>query len=152
MFTAFYSSDDEPPQFQHCPVSMVLETDQGLPTATFNTSAVTVTDNAGTPSVTTDQPGNILTVGVTQIVIRATDTSGNNATCAFSVRVVGEKMFAFDAKSAVIVMPFFTFSSPSNKITPQYMLSTHNTMLLNLSSASLGKYASFVVSIIRMMM
>ena len=81
----FINPDDQSPTLQ-CPVSVTSLT----PTVTFE---VTVTDNADPSPVVTYSPlgpGDEFPVGeTTEVLVTATDASGNIATCSISVTVEG---------------------------------------------------------------
>jgi len=70
-----------------CPANITLPNAPGQCGAVA-TYSVTATDNCGSPTVTV-QPasGSFFPVGTTTVNARATDASGNTATCSFTVKV-----------------------------------------------------------------
>ena len=83
-------NDTQPPTIT-CPTNVTAVAAQTCPissTATVTFPAPTVSDNCpGATSVCTPPSGSILPVGTTTVTCTATDTSGNTATCSFTVTV-----------------------------------------------------------------
>ncbi len=86
-------SDPVPPVFTSCPPDQNISNDPGqcgaivewtAPTATDNCMGVNVTQSSGPAS------GSFLPVGITVITYTATDTSGNSATCTFSITITDD--------------------------------------------------------------
>ena len=84
-------NDTQPPSIT-CPANVTTVAAQTCPisnTATVNFPAPTVSDNCpGVTSACTPPSGSILPVGTTTVTCTATDTSGNTATCSFTVTVL----------------------------------------------------------------
>ncbi|XP_072167903.1 hyalin-like [Diadema setosum] len=81
--------DVEPPMFTFCPTGIyrrVLFSDECNSTVSWQTP--TVTDNAGTPTVTTShEPGSRFDCRTTTVTYTAVDASKNKATCSFDVTI-----------------------------------------------------------------
>ncbi|XP_030830199.1 uncharacterized protein LOC588928 isoform X14 [Strongylocentrotus purpuratus] len=71
----------------NCSSSISLTTDAGQATASDISASVSATDNAGTPVLTSNLPGDEAGVGVTMVTVTATDGSGNMAMCQFNITV-----------------------------------------------------------------
>ncbi|XP_038056885.1 uncharacterized protein LOC119728647 isoform X2 [Patiria miniata] len=90
--------DDEDvvkPVFDPCPpvLQASYPTDLNLPTAVVSWTPPNVTDNSG-GTVTVDashMPGEAFDIGVTRIMMNATDESGNMESCVFNVTVVDDQ-------------------------------------------------------------
>ncbi|XP_038075562.1 uncharacterized protein LOC119743234 isoform X2 [Patiria miniata] len=90
--------DDEDvvkPVFDPCPpvLQASYPTDLNFPTAVVSWTPPNVTDNSGGP-VTVDashMPGEAFNIGVTRIMMNATDESGNMESCVFNVTVVDDQ-------------------------------------------------------------
>jgi hypothetical protein len=83
-------NDTQPPMIT-CPANVTAVAAQTCPissTATVNFPPPTVSDNCpGVTSVCSPPSGSIFPVGTTTVTCTATDTSGNTATCSFTVTV-----------------------------------------------------------------
>ena len=67
-----------------------VNTDPGLPSAIVTWDPVSVTDNSGSTTLTSNfQSGNAFPIGITNVVYTATDPSGNIITTSFTVTVEG---------------------------------------------------------------
>lgn len=82
--------DMTPPVFSNCPPDFIL-TPVNPCTAIPNWTFPTALDNCSDVSVDSSfwRPGDAFPVGVTSVVILATDASGNFDTCQFTVSVIG---------------------------------------------------------------
>jgi hypothetical protein len=70
-----------------CPANIVVPTDPGKPTAVVNFT-IGATDNCPGVVVSSSQPsGSAFPIGTTQVNCAATDSSGNQSTCSFTVTV-----------------------------------------------------------------
>ena len=80
--------DDEPPVFTYCPGDIEVTGEPGESQAAVSWNPPVVTDNIRVDTVTqTHISGQQFAVGSHQVVFTATDVSGLQATCAFSVTV-----------------------------------------------------------------
>ena len=82
-------NDTQAPVIQ-CPASVTLSTDPGLCTAVATFADATATDNCTNPPAIINlglASGSPFPVGTTSVTFRATDASGNTATCSFAVTV-----------------------------------------------------------------
>ena len=83
-------NDTQPPTIT-CPANVTAVAAQTCPissTATVNFPAPTVSDNCpGVTSACNPPSGSVFPVGTTTVTCTATDTSGNTATCSFTVTV-----------------------------------------------------------------
>ncbi|MEW5825875.1 MAG: HYR domain-containing protein, partial [Candidatus Bipolaricaulota bacterium] len=85
-----------PPTISGCPANIVQNNDPGLCSAVVTWTMPTGSDNCALASVScSPAPGSVFPVGTTPVTCTATDTSGNTATCSFTVTVV-------DAEAPVI--------------------------------------------------
>ena len=84
-------SDEEQPTIESCPDDISNETDHGKPTAMVTWEPPVAYDNIReTPTVTCNPAsGSNFTIGQIVVTCEAMDTSGNKATCNFSVKVSG---------------------------------------------------------------
>ena len=84
-------SDEEQPTIESCPEDISKETDHGKPTAMVTWEPPVASDNSReTPNITCDPAsGSNFTIGQIVVNCEAMDTSGNKATCNFSVKVSG---------------------------------------------------------------
>ena len=79
--------DDVPPIITSCPLNVTVLTNDNC-IAIVNWNEPTATDNCGTPVVTSSLPsGTIFLIGVSAVVITATDACGNSSTCNFNITV-----------------------------------------------------------------
>ena len=79
--------DLEPPWNMHCPGVIIKDNDLGLCSAIVTWNA-TATDNCEVASiVSVPASGSIFPVGVTPVIVTATDIYGNTWTCTFNVHV-----------------------------------------------------------------
>lgn len=79
--------DTQAPTFVYCPTDITID---GGPwcDAVASWTAVTATDNCGSPSLSsTHTVGELLPLGVTTVTYTATDACGNTAQCSFNVTV-----------------------------------------------------------------
>jgi hypothetical protein len=80
--------DQTPPTITGCPASVTIGNTPGACSAVLDWTEPTANDNCGVDSlVATHDPGFAFPVGTTAVVYTATDTSGNIATCSFTVTV-----------------------------------------------------------------
>ncbi len=78
--------DGQSPQIT-CPANILVSTDPGLPTAVVNFT-VLAADNCPGVAVATSQPsGTAFPIGTNTVTCIATDTSGNQAACSFTIVV-----------------------------------------------------------------
>ena len=77
-----------------CPSNYSIPTAADETMATFILPQVTATDNTMMVNITSN-PGNntVFALGPTLVIVMATDMAGNEATCNFTVTVVGKSMF-----------------------------------------------------------
>lgn len=82
--------DREDPAFHICS-DISQETDDGQPTSMVVWKGPLATDNSDiTPNVTCQPPsGSNFKIGQTDVICKATDRSGNNASCSFQVDMAG---------------------------------------------------------------
>ena len=82
-------TDTEPPMIAGCPSNIMTVTDQDKNYATVTWTAPVITDNVDQqPDVwRSAESGDHFVFGTTNVVITATDLSGNAATCTFTVTV-----------------------------------------------------------------
>ncbi|XP_072176381.1 uncharacterized protein [Diadema setosum] len=74
-----------------CPTDITQSTDTGLCSANVTWSDPYVTDDSGVFTITsTSSSGSMFPVGNTTVSITAEDSSGNEATCNFTITVVGQ--------------------------------------------------------------
>jgi len=79
--------DEIKPVFTSCPANLTLAPGTNCQ-ASGNWISPVVTDNCGTPQITsTHQNGSSFNEGITTVVYTATDRCGNSATCSFTVTV-----------------------------------------------------------------
>lgn len=86
-------ADDVLPVLTNCPANITVQRAAGSTacTQTVNWTVPTATDNCGTPVLTASrQPGGAFPVGTTTVTYTATDASGNQVTCSFTVTVVDD--------------------------------------------------------------
>ena len=83
--------DKEPPVLSDCPTNHTQGTDPGQPTAEVVWSGPTATDNSQEAVNVSCSPtsGSNFTMGVTEVVCTAEDSSGNTALCRFYVDIIG---------------------------------------------------------------
>jgi hypothetical protein len=80
-------NDTEPPKIT-CPANVVVVAPPGSTSFVVNYSTPVATDNCGTVNVVcVPASGSVFPAGVTTVTCTATDGSGNQATCTFSVTV-----------------------------------------------------------------
>jgi hypothetical protein len=81
---------DRTPPVLSCPGGKVLEFQDEK--GTVATYSVTATDSCSAVSLSVTPPsGSLFPIGVTPVLVRATDTSGNSAQCSFDVTVLGAR-------------------------------------------------------------
>ena len=87
-----YSPADTEAPTVTCPNNQTIETDLNLSTAVVVWSAPVATDNSKlTPSVTCNaENGTQFEIGEKDVLCQAVDQAGNQATCSFTVDVVGK--------------------------------------------------------------
>ena len=79
--------DLEPPWNMHCPGVIIQDNDPGLCSAVV-TWTVMASDNCEVKSIKSNpESGSVFAVGVTPVLVTATDIHGNTWTCAFNVHV-----------------------------------------------------------------
>lgn len=79
-----------PPVFETELGDITVNTPAGQPTAPASWDDPEVTDNSGNYSLTYSQdPGTLFGIGITEVIVTATDPSGNKAVIRFSVTVTG---------------------------------------------------------------
>ena len=82
-----------------CPSNLVLSTDAGRCSRSNVTFTVSATDNCGVTNLVSSPPsGSTFPLGTTTVTTTATDASGNQASCSFTVTVT-------DAQNPVITCP-----------------------------------------------
>lgn len=90
MINLFLFVDVTPPVIT-CPSDISVNTGSGIATAAVTWDAVNATDNSDAVMAATDiSSGSNFVVGDTVITAIATDGSGNEATCNFTVTVSGK--------------------------------------------------------------
>ena len=79
--------DVELPKIHSCPTNLTQNTDVRKSTAMFVWEAGIVTDNSGEDIIVECDPstGSIFNLGQTEVTCEAVDSSGNIATCSFTV-------------------------------------------------------------------
>jgi hypothetical protein len=101
------AGDVTKPVITKCPSNITLTTATNCAIARW--SAPRITDNCGTPTLTsTHQSGACFPVGETAVVYTGKDTKNNTATCSFKVRVTSTNLCATDT-----VKPIFA-NCPAN--------------------------------------
>ena len=77
-----------------CPNNQSLEADIGKSTAVATWTDPQATDNSGQKStiICSIESGSQFEIGLTEVVCKALDATGNQATCAFTVEIKGEKI------------------------------------------------------------
>lgn len=87
--------DTIPPTFISCPSDVVLNATNNC-TAVHTWTIPQVTDNCKLDSVVSNfMPGFAFPIGVTEVIYRALDASGNSRNCTFKVTVLDTLPFAF---------------------------------------------------------
>ena len=88
-FLGFLSNTEAPKV--NCPTNQTLETDLNKSTALVVWTDLIATDNSKlTPTVICNaQNGSKFEIGDTHVVCQAVDQAGNQATCSFTVSVLG---------------------------------------------------------------
>jgi hypothetical protein len=84
-------NDVQPPVFNNCPANITVVNDPGVCGAVVTWPKITASDNCPGVVVTFVSgmaSGSLFDVGVTTVVYKATDASGNMATCSFTVTVL----------------------------------------------------------------
>ncbi|XP_033120310.1 hyalin-like, partial [Anneissia japonica] len=80
--------DKEPPLIANCPLDMNLSTSAGVNYTVAEWTEPTVTDDAGTPNLTsTHSVGSEFYIGKTVVIYTAVDSFDNTATCKFTICV-----------------------------------------------------------------
>ena len=77
-----------------CPHNTSMVTDFGQPTAVVTWSDLQATDNSGqSPTVTCSTgSGSRFGIGETEVICKIVDPSGNQAMCAFTVKIEGNEI------------------------------------------------------------
>nr|XP_054749141.1 hyalin-like [Lytechinus pictus] len=85
--------DDQSPVFTSCNTSTIYQsTDLGENYATVSWTLPTATDNDGTPTISsTSDPLDQFSLGQTLVVYTASDNSGNQVNCSFTVEVTDDE-------------------------------------------------------------
>ncbi|XP_071943763.1 hyalin-like [Antedon mediterranea] len=93
-------TDIEPPLLINCPNDIVLATDLGLPTLNYSWIEPTATDNVDTsPMISSDiDAPYVFNISVYVITFTATDDSGNEAMCNFTLEVKGDQIVVHETK------------------------------------------------------
>ncbi|MEW6207725.1 MAG: HYR domain-containing protein [Acidobacteriota bacterium] len=80
--------DAQAPTLGSCPASVVMSTDLNSCSAVVTYTAPVASDNCGSATVTCNPPsGSTFMRGTTTVICAATDTSGNQTSCSFTVTV-----------------------------------------------------------------
>ena len=92
---SFAAGDTTDPVFTNCPNNIVSYVNGPSATASIDFPTPTAVDNSGVPPVVSGSVGSPHTMGVGSVTASyvARDGSGNEATCTFSISVVGKKLF-----------------------------------------------------------
>ena len=93
MFVCFFFqfTDIESPIITGMPASFTQNTDKGLPTATVFWIEPTASDNSGSQTLTSSQsPGSTFDIGVTSVIYKCVDPSGNVVIMSFTVTIEGK--------------------------------------------------------------
>ncbi|WP_425639173.1 HYR domain-containing protein [Algoriphagus yeomjeoni] len=86
--TVTESDDNEEPVIIDCPVEVTVSNDTDNCSAEVTWTAPTATDNSSSVTLTSNfEPGHVFPVGITEVVYTATDEAGNQSTCKFNVTV-----------------------------------------------------------------
>lgn len=80
-------TENEAPMISNCPTNILIANETGSCGAVATWIPPTQTDNCGASLSSTSVPGDFFPVGATVVEYTATDTSGNQATCSFTVTV-----------------------------------------------------------------
>ena len=80
-------SEDEDPIISNCPTNITVSNDAGVCGAIVSWTAPTQTDNCGATLTSTNIPGDFFPIGTTTVDYIATDSSGNQAICSFTINV-----------------------------------------------------------------
>ncbi|MCS4435330.1 HYR domain-containing protein [Aquiflexum gelatinilyticum] len=76
------------PVIENCPTDIIVSNDAGQCGAAVSWTPPTATDNSGAVNfVSNFESGAVFPVGTTEVTYTATDESGNQATCSFTVKV-----------------------------------------------------------------
>ncbi|XP_030830190.1 uncharacterized protein LOC588928 isoform X5 [Strongylocentrotus purpuratus] len=90
-------TDDQAPTFMTCPSNITVGTDANENTANVTLNAVYFIDNSGSVNVSkTHTSGDTFPLGTTNVIITATDPSGNEALCQYSVSVYDDEAPMYD--------------------------------------------------------
>ncbi|XP_033122131.1 uncharacterized protein LOC117121139, partial [Anneissia japonica] len=115
--------DKEPPLIANCPVDMNLSTSAGVNYTNATWTEPTVTDNAGTPNLTsTHSVGSEFYIGKTVVIYTAVDSFDNTATCNFTICVQDNEPPTFYCQESFKVNT--TINSNATNVTwnyPTYM-------------------------------
>src|SRR5258706_14260935 len=96
----------------NCPTDLIVATDPGTCSAThLNLGTPGVSDNCSVQSIVSNAPS-LYPLGVTLVVWKATDTSGNMTTCTQKVTVVDMEAPVITCSSNLIVECVGTFDTP----------------------------------------
>jgi predicted outer membrane repeat protein len=100
--------DTEPPQASGCPDDITIGVDPGQCSATATWTAPIFTDNCNTiASVSCNHnPGDSFPTGPTTVTYTARDSSGNSASCSFTVTVKESEAPVARCKNSVVTIPF----------------------------------------------
>jgi HYR domain/Secretion system C-terminal sorting domain len=82
------ANDTIKPVFRNCPQNISATTTNTNTSVNVLWTAPTVTDNCGTPTITSNFPnGGSFPIGVTTVIYTARDTKGNTAECRFTISI-----------------------------------------------------------------
>ncbi|MBI4470930.1 MAG: HYR domain-containing protein [Acidobacteria bacterium] len=91
--------DELPPRLSNCPGSLLVSNDPGQCVAVVNYTVPTVADNcSGATVACSPSSGSSFTIGLTTVTCTASDSSGNTASCSFTITVN-------DAEAPVMTCP-----------------------------------------------
>ena len=90
-FVSNNHTDKEQPVINACPINQTKGTDVGQPTAVVEWEAPNATDNSKEAVSVSCSPtsGSNFSIGQTEVVCKAEDSSGNIASCRFFVNITG---------------------------------------------------------------
>ena len=94
MIIAYFFKDQEAPVVT-CPTNSTVNTDPSKAYATVVYTDPQVNDNSGQiPTITCDvESGSHFGIGETEVICQAVDSTGNQATCTFTVTVEGNVIY-----------------------------------------------------------
>lgn len=88
---SFYTSDNEIPVIEGCPMNISYAPDPINLNVTVNWTEPIISDNSGMETVTQTHTSPILLMpGVTEVLYRVVDPSGNSAECRFFIGITGK--------------------------------------------------------------